>query len=665
MNHFFRRLPLHTKLILIGLIPFVFLSFLTYQIYNEKTEKLKIFDNYRQYLAESENINSLIDAMQEERKFSFDYAITKQNRQNLVLQRPKTDSIIAQLIKSKDPSLAGFTHYTKLGQLDSIREKVDAFATDPNGVMHYYSNTIFRVNTLNTIPPGNTAYLQPVYKNLVAQKILSEMITYIGIIRSNVYNVLNTKKYMVETLIGTMGAYDVYKSYELEFMAKASPEIKEKYNYVRRRTALRPTDDYIDHLFKTFAFDESFTAPEWWKVSDEGTNSLRKLQQEIWQNLNLEINNLYEKEKAAQNRTLILLFVALGLTVILVSYILFSINQSLRELRSAAGRIAEGDTGIRISAGADDVIGKLANSIKRIDSVNRDLAIAAAEIGKGNFNVDFHARSENDLLGNAIVKMKDELEQYSRKMEDLVAERTEELGRSNEDLQQFAHVASHDLKEPLRKIATFSSILSQEQHANLTEKGKTYLKKIELASQRMSHMIEGVLAYSTVSVNEPPFELVDLNLIMEGVRNDLELAIIQKEAVITYEPLPRVTGIPLLLSQLFTNLISNALKFIKQDVQPRIAITSAIVENPSANGLNMRQGKYAHIAISDNGIGFNPEYADRMFGVFFRLNSKDQFEGTGLGLALCRKIVHRHGGEIYAEGQEGEGATFHLLLPVN
>jgi light-regulated signal transduction histidine kinase (bacteriophytochrome) len=255
--------------------------------------------------------------------------------------------------------------------------------------------------------------------------------------------------------------------------------------------------------------------------------------------------------------------------------------------------------------------------------------------------------------------MKNELLSYNQKMENLVSNRTEELARSNEDLQQFAHVASHDLKEPLRKIATFSSILLDEHADGLTPKGKLYLAKIEGAAQRMSIMIEGVLAYSTVTADLKAFEKVSLTAVIEDVRNDLELAIIQKDAEIKYGVLPEIQGIRILIYQLFYNLVSNALKFSRTDLHPVIAITATSEKMT----LNKITANYIHVVVTDNGIGFNPDYAEKIFGVFSRLNSKEIYEGTGLGLALCKKIVIRHGGHIYAESEEGKGAKFHILLP--
>jgi signal transduction histidine kinase len=179
----------------------------------------------------------------------------------------------------------------------------------------------------------------------------------------------------------------------------------------------------------------------------------------------------------------------------------------------------------------------------------------------------------------------------------------------------------------------------------------------------MSAMIEGVLAYSTVSIKEHPFERVNLNKLMEGVENDLELAMIQKEAQIHYSNLPQVSGIPLLLHQLFYNLINNSLKFSNPDVRPIITITSEGAQIDKAEAQYDRGVSYVHIKIQDNGIGFNQAYAEQMFGVFSRLHPKDRYDGTGLGLALCKKIVQRHGGAIWAEGEEGMGACFHVQLP--
>lgn len=244
---------------------------------------------------------------------------------------------------------------------------------------------------------------------------------------------------------------------------------------------------------------------------------------------------------------------------------------------------------------------------------------------------------------------------FTERLEALVQQRTRELQSSNDDLQQFAHVASHDLKEPLRKIRTFAGRLHDDSNSHLSERGQLFLSKVEGAAERMWNMIEGVLAYSSVSSSKEAPQPVDLNAVLKGIAADLEVIIQQKEARLEIGTLPVVTGAPVLIHQLFYNLVNNALKFTRPGVPPRIAIRSE-----AAGGEQM-----ARIVVSDNGIGFGADHAGRIFETFTRLNPKDQYEGTGLGLSLCRKIVERHGGTITAEGAEGEGATFTLTLPLH
>lgn len=240
-------------------------------------------------------------------------------------------------------------------------------------------------------------------------------------------------------------------------------------------------------------------------------------------------------------------------------------------------------------------------------------------------------------------------------LETIVKERTLELQRSNEDLQQFAHVASHDLKEPVRKIKTFSHKLQDEYKHVLGERGNSFVNRIIHATDRMNAMINGVLNYASTPSIGQVVEPVDLNNVMETVQSDLEILIQEKKTTITYSQLPTITGIKELIHQLFYNLLNNSLKFSKTTSDSFVSVTSSEVNN---------QGKlYYKIVFKDNGIGFEQEYAEQIFTSFYRLNSKDQYEGSGLGLALCKKIVERHGGSITARGEKGNGAEFEILLP--
>ncbi|MDJ1503026.1 PAS domain S-box protein [Xanthocytophaga agilis] len=268
----------------------------------------------------------------------------------------------------------------------------------------------------------------------------------------------------------------------------------------------------------------------------------------------------------------------------------------------------------------------------------------------------------------------DDQKQWTEELERLVQLRTEELQRSNDDLQQFAHVTSHDLKEPLRKIRVFNSLLIKELGDNLSDQAKLYLQKMTSASERMDSMITGVLNYSGLNQLEHTQSEIDLNQILKAIENDLEVVISQKNAVIHYSNLPAVQGYGVLLHQLFYNLLNNALKFSRKDTPPQIVIRSQYLSPDKMVSFLRSECKdiivpdsdqeYYVIEIEDNGIGFEPSEAKQIFRTFARLHSRDQYEGTGLGLALCKKIVERHNGFITANGKSGQGAVFYIFLPL-
>jgi PAS domain S-box-containing protein len=242
------------------------------------------------------------------------------------------------------------------------------------------------------------------------------------------------------------------------------------------------------------------------------------------------------------------------------------------------------------------------------------------------------------------------------RLETLVQERTKELSRSNEDLQQFAHVASHDLKEPVRKIQFFESIVSGQFADTLPKQVNVYLEKIRKSANRIASMIESVLAYSSMDGSTIMIEDIDLNEIIKNAAVDLELALEEKKVILKYDKLPTIKGIHALIGQLVYNLINNSIKFSSPARQPMITVNAKQVE---------AQGKLFHeIILQDNGIGFDNSFAESIFTAFTRLNPKDQYEGSGMGLALCKKIVERHGGTIRAIGKPDEGATFIIRLPV-
>ena len=254
-------------------------------------------------------------------------------------------------------------------------------------------------------------------------------------------------------------------------------------------------------------------------------------------------------------------------------------------------------------------------------------------------------------------------------MEQKVAERTLELKEinqqlelSNHDLQQFASVASHDLKEPLRKIHMFSQMLKDRYMKGMDEAGE-YMDRIISSSERMTRLINDLLSFSRLSVDSF-FEPVNVNSILDEVLSDLELAITERKAKIHVDEFPQIEGIPGQMRQIFQNIISNALKFTRKDVQPVIKIETARLKDKKFNSTVDENGNYLRIRISDNGIGFDNQFKDKIFTIFQRLHTRNEYEGTGIGLAICKKIVDKHDGIITAQSKEGQGSTFIIILPI-
>jgi signal transduction histidine kinase len=237
------------------------------------------------------------------------------------------------------------------------------------------------------------------------------------------------------------------------------------------------------------------------------------------------------------------------------------------------------------------------------------------------------------------------------------------LQRSNQDLERFAYVASHDLQEPLRKIQTFSDLLQTSQAENLTGSGPDLLKRIQAAANRMQQLIKDLLAFSRFTNREMAFAPVLLHQITTEVLTDLEEEVRRQQARIDLGPLPVIAGDALQLRQLMQNLLTNALKFARPDQPPHIRVLArpaTIHDKPKE-----LRGQFVVIEVTDNGIGFEPAFRDKIFQLFQRLHGPDKYPGTGIGLAICQKVAENHGGQISAQSTPGQGTTFSVLLPVS
>jgi len=245
-------------------------------------------------------------------------------------------------------------------------------------------------------------------------------------------------------------------------------------------------------------------------------------------------------------------------------------------------------------------------------------------------------------------------------------ENNEQLKTTIEELDRFAYVASHDLQEPLRKILLFSDKLLNKQKRETDDDARVYLDKIAKASNRMQQLVHDLLKFSRHTDDTISFEETDLNIVLSEVLGDMELETGKKNASINADLLPTIWAIPSQIRQLFQNLISNAIKFTKEGFFPEITIRTQQLNGASLKDMGSKPGQVFHqIVITDNGIGFDPKYANEIFVVFKRLHSYHEFEGTGIGLSICKKIIEKHNGHIRAESAPDKGASFIITLPDN
>jgi len=266
-------------------------------------------------------------------------------------------------------------------------------------------------------------------------------------------------------------------------------------------------------------------------------------------------------------------------------------------------------------------------------------------------------RAEPDLDYKQMVLEKE-------KFQKILENKVKELDRSNKELEEFAYIASHDLQEPLRKITSFSERLKEKLPANLEPDVQLYLNRMLAATDNMRTLIDNLLEFSRTSRISEPFVKIDLNTIISEVKADLELKIEESSTKIESDVLPMIDAIPMQMRQLFTNLFTNAIKFKKADTTPEIEIRCSVLSDEEKDANHLRQPmQYYKLTVKDHGIGFDQEFSMKIFQIFQRLHGKAEYPGSGIGLAICKKIVENHSGRIFAESELGQGTEFIIIVP--
>jgi light-regulated signal transduction histidine kinase (bacteriophytochrome) len=299
---------------------------------------------------------------------------------------------------------------------------------------------------------------------------------------------------------------------------------------------------------------------------------------------------------------------------------------------------------------------------KELAFQNQEKEKRAAELIIANKELAFQNQEKEKRAAELIIANKELAFQNEEK-----EKRAAELIIANKELLAFTYISSHDLQEPLRKIQTFVTIILENENENLSEKGKYNFQRMQLAASRMQQLIDDLLAFSRINTTDHQFEKKDLNIIVDEVKNELREIILEKNAMIEAIELCPANIITFQFRQLMYNLISNALKFSKPDIPTHIIIKSSIVKGSQIKTqftTPLQKDKmYCHITVKDNGIGFEPRFSERIFEVFQKLHGKDVFAGTGIGLAIVKKIVENHKGIIIATSELNKGAQFDIYIP--
>ena len=360
-----------------------------------------------------------------------------------------------------------------------------------------------------------------------------------------------------------------------------------------------------------------------------------------------EQNARLERSSTQLRTFIVILAVAtIGASIFLCMYMTRLIIAPIKRINRIINDMGRGVTRTIDYRANGDEIGQIVRSVNNLSNKLQATASFAQEVGLRNFSVPFQPLSDEDTLGKSLMTMRDNLRIGEANLE----MQNKELERKNKELEQFAYVASHDLQEPLRTISSFVGLFEQQYKGNLDDKADKYLTYIAQSSTRMRVLITDLLEYSRIG-SKKELAQVDCSVVLKEVLDDLNIAITESNATIVADQLPVVTGYPTEIKQLFQNLLFNAIKFRKKDTAPVIWV-------------NARQiGNNWQFEFADNGIGIAREHHDRIFIIFQRLHTRNEYAGSGIGLSHCRKIVELHKGKIWLKSIPGEGTSFYFTIP--
>ena len=636
---------------LIGIIPIVFLIYLSAQLYVEKGQRVTLISNYIDHIHESGNIANLINELESERKYSYEYGLKKKYYSKVLLQRPRTDSVILLLKKSTDPALTDFSEYTFLNDLESVRKALDTAANySANSIMEYYTKTIFRLNTLNTVPSASNIYLRPVIKDFIAQKKLFDMITFMGVIRTYIYNALYTRQNVAATLLSGSEFYNAFKTYEAEFLLKARDEVISQYKKAKATRDLKNTLSYIDKAFTTLNLDTTYTSDEWWQISSRGKAVLKSEQSVLWNKAESGMKKIYNHETSSKTQMLVFLITAIILVITLVIYTIRVITNMLMELKVAAERISIGATGLHLNNMSNDVMGSLSQSILKIEKNNLELAYAANAIGSGNFDVEVKPRGDEDLLGNSIKRMKDNLHQFTLE-KDKVQQETLELMHRKDD---FLSIASHELKTPVTSLKAYAQLLQMDAQGSNDTRKEVMFAKMDAQVDKLTALINDLLDTSKMQNGKLIYNKISfrLNDLVKEIITEMQTAITSHIIILEEDAQLEVCADRDRVGQVINNLLSNAIKYCPDCKNLIVAIEKG--------------EQMAVCSVQDFGNGINKEQQHKIFERFYRVTGKNfnTYPGLGLGLYIAKEIVDRHNGRIWFESEISKGTTFYFSLPL-